>query len=57
MLTNVAIHSINVQKPKHQCECGKEYKHRQSLSVHRKICTYNEPVVEPEPEPVVISTK
>ena len=48
MLTNVAPHTINVQKPKHQCECGKEYKHRQSLSVHRKICTYNEPVVEPD---------
>ena len=48
MLTNVALTIINVQKTNHQCECGKEYKHRQSLSVHKKVCTYNEPVLEPE---------
>ncbi len=51
MLTNVALTTINVQKTKHQCECGKEYKHRQSLSVHRKGCNYIDPVLEPESEP------
>ena len=30
----------NAVKSSHlfQCECGKEYKHRQSLSVHKKTC-------------------
>jgi len=28
-----------VAKSCHICECGKEYKHRQSLSKHKKICT------------------
>ncbi len=31
---------------KHECICGKEYKHRQGLFTHKKTCTY-----EPEPEP------
>ena len=22
----------------HECECGKKYKHRQSLSLHKKTC-------------------
>ncbi len=48
MLTNVATCAINVQKPKHQCECGKEYQHRQSLSVHRKICNQKEFDSEPD---------
>ena len=46
MLTNVATYTTKTLNPKHQCECGKEYKHRQSLSVHRKACTYKEPVAE-----------
>ena len=55
MLTNVDTNvDINDDEkmPKnaklYQCECGKEYKHRQSLSVHKKTCTY---IPEPEPEP------
>ena len=54
MLTNVD-NDVDKKMPKnakqYQCECGKEYKHRQSLSVHKKTCTYiNEPEPEPEPE-------
>jgi hypothetical protein len=26
------------------CKCGKIYKHRQSLSIHRKKCNYEEPI-------------
>ena len=51
MLTNVDI-DVDKKMPKnakqYQCECGKEYKHRQSLSVHKKTCVY---VQETEPEP------
>ena len=38
MLTNVDTE--NAEKTSHlfQCDCGKEYKHRQSLSVHKKTC-------------------
>jgi len=38
MLTNVD--TKNAKKTPHgfQCDCGKEYKHRQSLSVHKKTC-------------------
>jgi hypothetical protein len=38
MLTT--IDTENAAKSSHlfQCECGKEYKHRQSLSVHKKTC-------------------
>ena len=27
----------------HQCKCGKSYKHKESLSRHRKSCTHEEP--------------
>ena len=36
----------------HRCNCGKIYKHRQSLSIHKKKCTY----VIPTPEPPQTST-
>ena len=38
MLTNVDIVSAKKTPPIFYCECGKEYKHRQSLSVHKKYC-------------------
>ena len=39
MLTNVDKENFeNVSKI--ECECGKEYKHRQSLSIHKKKCTF-----------------
>jgi len=45
MLTNVDKNATNVADKKFVCECGKEYKHRQSLYVHKKICG-NENIVE-----------
>ena len=51
MLTNVDKVSVEKGQQIYQCECGKEYKHRQSLSVHRKGCNYIDPVLEPESEP------
>ena len=41
MLTIVDTNSQIITKEKYRCECGKKYKHRQSLFVHRKICTFN----------------
>jgi len=44
MLTHVDINIDNkIQKNSKafECECGKEYKYRQSLYVHKKKCTYN----------------
>ncbi len=38
MLTNPDEKS---HEPFFVCECGKKYKHRQSLSVHKKKCTFN----------------
>ena len=44
MLTDVDT-NVDIKTPKNAkayiCDCGKEYKHRQSLSVHKKKCTYN----------------
>lgn len=37
----------DLQKTPYSCECGKHYKHRQSLNNHKKTCTY---IVEEEPE-------
>jgi hypothetical protein len=44
MLTNVDIPATNLAVPLMEtfiCECGKKYKHRQSLSIHRKKCHKN----------------
>jgi len=38
MLTNVDTKNAETTSHGFQCDCGKEYKHRQSLSVHRKTC-------------------
>ena len=57
MLTHVDI-NVDIKTPKaFTCDCGKEYKYRQSLSVHKKKCTYTteEPIentfVQEEEEP------
>ena len=41
LFTNVDTKSKKISKEKHICDCGKEYKHRQCLYVHRKICNIN----------------
>ncbi len=47
MLTNVGNkNSKNLEK--FICECGKEYNHRQSLSLHKKKCTKNKKEDEKE---------
>ncbi len=38
MLTNIDIENAGKMSHLFQCHCGKEYKHRQSLSVHKKTC-------------------
>jgi hypothetical protein len=38
MLTNVYTDATNVALSKYLCDCGKEYKHRQCLYVHKKKC-------------------
>jgi len=40
MLTNVDNKSVK-NSTKFKCECGKEYSHRQSLSVHKQKCQKN----------------
>ena len=46
MLTNVDKEIPKVLKNEFACECGKKYKHRQSLSVHKKKCNYNNLEIE-----------
>jgi hypothetical protein len=40
ILTNAYINTPKIAK-QFTCDCGKEYKHRQSLNNHKKKCTYN----------------
>jgi hypothetical protein len=47
MLTNVDANSQKVTKEKYVCDCGKEYKHRQCLYVHRKTCDFNSKIEVP----------
>jgi hypothetical protein len=47
MLTNVDANSQKVSKEKCVCDCGKEYKHRQCLYVHRKTCDFNSKIEVP----------
>ena len=54
MLTNVDIKNVK-NSFKFICECGNEYKHRQSLSVHKKKCNFktknvNEEFIEEKDE-------
>jgi len=37
-LTNTYANIANDAKPLFDCECGKSYKHRQSLYAHKKVC-------------------
>jgi len=48
MFTNVDTNATNVAEKKNICECGKEYKHRQSLYVHKKVCK-NENIITKNP--------
>lgn len=48
MLTQTAQKNDENIKTIHRCNCGKEYKHRQSLSVHKKTCQQKEPNLMPE---------
>jgi protein-arginine kinase activator protein McsA len=41
MLTNIDTPSTKIAKNSYECDCGKKYTHRQSLSVHKKKCTNN----------------
>ena len=40
ILTNVDNKSPKIPNKEFTCECGKKYKHRQSLSVHKKKCNF-----------------
>jgi len=47
LLTNKHLHTVKysdeyLHLPKYICNCGKKYKHRQSLNTHKKICNYEE---------------
>ena len=39
MFTNSPNFVLNTPHQLCYCKCGKEYKHRQSLSIHKKLCT------------------
>jgi hypothetical protein len=47
MMTNGDKNKPKEAKPIFACECGKEYKHRQGLSRHKKSCTLQEEENEP----------
>jgi hypothetical protein len=47
MLTNVDKEN-DIKVSKFKCECGKEYNHRQSLSIHKKKCHNNLSTVKEE---------
>jgi len=40
ILTNTYKNSPKLAAPQYVCECGKKYKHRQSLNNHKQKCTY-----------------
>ena len=52
MLTNVDMESVK-NSLKFICDCGKEYNHRQSLSVHKKKCFFKkkETIIQEKNEP------
>jgi len=48
MMTNDDITDDQTEHKKHICSCGKEYSHRQGLSVHKKKCKHEEMKKEEE---------
>ena len=40
ILTNTYKNSPKLAAPQYECECGKKYKHRQSLNNHKQKCSY-----------------
>jgi len=42
----------SIIRTSHKCICGKIYKHRQSLCIHKKKCTYVCPPYVPPPTPI-----
>lgn len=42
----------SIIRTSHKCDCGKIYKHRQSLCIHKKKCTFVCPPYVPPPTPV-----
>ena len=51
MLTNVDTESVK-NSLKFICDCGKEYNHRQSLSIHKKKCFFKkETIIQEKNEP------
>jgi hypothetical protein len=54
MLTNVDTESLK-NSSKFICDCGKEYNHRQSLSVHKKKCNFKitENIIEEKEKEII----
>ena len=44
-LTNANFFSPNLAKIKFECSCGKVYKHKSSLSKHKKVCTSTQELI------------
>ena len=40
ILTNTYKNSPKLATPEYVCDCGKKYKHRQSLNNHKQKCVY-----------------
>ena len=56
MLTNSPNFASNTPNQLCYCQCGKEYKHRQSLSIHKKQCiraTPADPITNISPELII----
>ena len=43
LMTTVTPIVINKPKDGYMCKCGKKYKYRQGLSLHKKMCTFDKP--------------
>jgi len=56
LLTNIDKENAK-NAEKFVCNCGKEYNHRQSLSIHKKKCFQKEEKVEEEQNKIIIETE